>query len=237
MPPKPSKRKTPVASTAGVSSVQPQSTNERSEPMNSIAASKIEPTTLSGQLIPVVFQDDTLILVEHNAQPYVVMRPLVTAMGLDWRSQYVKLIEKFGATVVEITTVAEDGKLRTMICLPLRKLPGWLYSLNPGKLSAELRPKVIRYQDECDEVLWRHWTQQEPLHGGKRLSTGDSDRLLRRRGDLRKELGNCTNLGVAIDAYSDYVMVSAIIGQRASSLRNLAPGIRQQLLDWEGGSA
>jgi hypothetical protein len=192
---------------------------------------------LSGQLIPVIFREDTLILVEHNAQPYVVMKPLVTAMGLDWRSQHVKLAEKFGATMVEITTVAEDGKLRTMICLPLRKLPGWFYSINPGKLSADLRPKVVCYQDECDEVLWRHWTQQEPLHGGKRLNPSDSDRLLRRRGDLRKELGNTASLGVATDAYSDYVMVSALLGQRASSLRDLAPGIRQQLLELEGGAS
>lgn len=205
--------------------------------MNPSTASNSEPAVLSGQLIPVLFREDTLILVEHNAQPYVVMRPLVTAMGLDWASQFVKMGQKFASTVVEITTVAEDGKPRIMICIPLRKLPGWLYSLNPGKLSANLRPKVIRYQDECDEVLWRHWTQQEPLHGGKRLSTGDSDKLLRRRGDLRKELGNCTSLGVATDAYSDYVMVSSLIGQRASSLRDLAPGIRQLLLDLEGGAA
>lgn len=237
MSPKPTKKKTPAALTAGVPSAQNQSTNERTEPMNSIAASKNEPVTFSGQVIPVKFMEDTLILIEHNAQPYAVMKPMVTAMGLDWRSQYVKLMEKFGAVVVEITTTGADGKQYSMICLPLRKLPGWLYSLNPGKLSADLRPKVIRYQDESDEVLWRHWTQQEPLHGGKRLSAGEGDRLLRRRGDLRKELGNCTSLGVATDAYSDYVMVSALIGQGASPLRDLAPGIRQLLLELEGGGA
>jgi hypothetical protein len=198
---------------------------------------KSEPVALAGQLIPVLFGPDTLILVEHNAQPYVVMKPLVTAMGLDWRSQHVKLGEKFGAVMVEITTTGADGKQYAMGCLPLRKLPGWLYSINPGKLSAELRPKVVRYQDECDEVLWRHWTQQEPLHGGKRLNHSDSDRLLRRRGDLRKELGNTASLGVATDAFADYVMVSSLLGQRASTLRELAPGIRQQLLELEGGAS
>jgi len=239
MPTKPGKGNAPAAETVEASSAYIPSTTQRNKQVNSKPPQAAKATENSDvvQLVPVLFHEDTLILVEHNAQPYVVMRPLVTAMGLDWASQFVKMGQKFTSTVVEITTVAEDGKLRTMICLPLRKLPGWLYSLNPGKLSAPLRPKVIRYQDECDEVLWRHWTQQEPLHGGKRLSTGDSDRLLRRRGDLRKELGNCTSLGVAVDAYSDYVMVSALIGQRASSLRDLAPGIRQQLLDLEGGAA
>ena len=72
--------------------------------------SEIAPTFhLNGQLSMVLFNEDPLVLAEHNAQPYVVMRALVTAMGLDWRSQYVKLMDKFGATVVEITTVGEDG--------------------------------------------------------------------------------------------------------------------------------
>lgn len=204
---------------------------------SSVGVSKSDTPNQTVQIIPVLFGPDTLILVEHNAQPYVVMRPLVTAMGLDWRSQHVKLSEKFGAVMVEITTTGADGKQYAMVCLPLRKLPGWLYSINPGKLSADLRPKVVRYQDECDEVLWRHWTQQAPLHGGKHLNSTDSDRLLRRRGDLRKELGNTASLGVATDAYADYVMVSALLGQRASSLRDLAPGIRQQLLELEGGAA
>ena len=156
--PKPdrTKEKTPAAPTAEVLDAKtPNIEIERTKPVNSIpVASKSEPVNLSGQLIPVLFGPDTLILVEHNAQPYVVMKPLVLAMGLDWRSQHVKITDKFQATMVEITTVADDGKPRSMICLPLRKLPGWLYSINPGKLAPALRPTVVRYQEESDEVLW-----------------------------------------------------------------------------------
>ena len=45
-----------------------------------------------------------------------------------------------------------------MLCLSLRKLPAWLYSVQPGKVSPEIREKVIAYQQECDEVLWQYWT-------------------------------------------------------------------------------
>lgn len=206
--------------------------------MNSIptTAGKASEKSESVHLLPVLFHADTLILVEHNQQPYVVMKPFVTAMGLDWRSQHVKLTEKFGAVMVEITTTGGDGKQYSMICLPLRKLPGWLYSINPGKLAQALRGKVMLYQAECDEVLWRYWTQQEPQHGGKRLSWGESDRLLARRGNLRKELANCTNLGIAQEAYADYVMVSARVGLVVGEFIDLAPGLRQQLLALEGGA-
>ena len=66
-------------------------------------------TPLKGHLSSVVFHGDALVLAEHNAQPYVVMKALAVAMGLDWPSQYIKLTGKFGATIVEITTVGEDG--------------------------------------------------------------------------------------------------------------------------------
>jgi hypothetical protein len=43
--------------------------------------------------------------------------------------------------------------------MPLRKLPAWLYSISPNKVSPELRDKIVRYQEECDDALWDYWTQ------------------------------------------------------------------------------
>lgn len=185
---------------------------------------------LNGQLSAVLFDGDALVLAEHNAQPYVVMRALVTAMGLDWASQYVKLTDKFGSTVVEITTVAEDGKPRSMVCLPLRKLPGWLYSLNAGKVRPSLRAKVLRYQAECDEVLWRHWTRQAPLHSQHRLSLTEQAGLLKRRAELRKELAACPDALAAADAYVDYLHVSQLLALAAGPIDALTPALRQHLL-------
>ncbi|MEO9385298.1 phage antirepressor N-terminal domain-containing protein [Chromobacterium phragmitis] len=107
---------------------------------------------------PVPFHGTTLYLVDYNNEPYTPMRPIVEGMGLDWKSQYTKLKDRFASTVVEITTVAEDGKQRPMICMPLRKLAGWLYSVHPDKVKPEIRDTILAYQNECDEVLWQYWT-------------------------------------------------------------------------------
>ncbi|WP_267238503.1 phage antirepressor N-terminal domain-containing protein [Pasteurella multocida] len=32
-----------------------------------------------------------------------------------------------------MSIVAEDGKLREMLCMPLKKLNGWLFSINSEK--------------------------------------------------------------------------------------------------------
>ncbi|SFY16168.1 phage antirepressor N-terminal domain-containing protein [Azotobacter vinelandii] len=106
----------------------------------------------------VPFRQSKLLLVNHEGQPFVPMKPVVQGMGMDWASQFVKLQGgRFKPTVVEITMVAEDGKQREMTCLPLRKLPGWLMSIHPNKVRPELREGIIAYQNEWDDVLWSYW--------------------------------------------------------------------------------
>ena len=109
--------------------------------------------------INVPFRGDNLYLVEHQGNPYVPMRSVVEGMKLDWKSQHVKLTTKFKTCMVEITTqLPGDTQNRAVTCLPLRKLPAWLYSVQPGKVSPAIREKVVAYQEECDEVLWQYWT-------------------------------------------------------------------------------
>lgn len=189
----------------------------------------------SGRLVDVLFDGDHLVLADQNGQPYVVMRPLVTAMGLDWRSQHVKITEKFGAVVVEITTTGADGKRYTMTCLPLRKLPGWLYSLNPGKVAPELRKKIQRYQHECDEVLWNHWTgvyqprTQADQVALSRLSLSYEREHLR----VALELSKCRELGIGAVLYDKYQRLSAMLGARIVDIDDLAPVLRQKRLALE----
>lgn len=112
----------------------------------------------------VSFHGTELFIVEHEGQPYTPMKPIVEGMGLDWKSQFVKLKERFSTTMVEITTVANDGKSRLMTCLPVRKLAAWLYSIHANKVKPELRDTVRMYQNECDDVLWNYWTKGQAIN-------------------------------------------------------------------------
>ncbi len=114
---------------------------------------------MNTQLFPVPFHQDTIVLVGQNDEPFVAMKPIVENMGLSWNSQHTKLTEKFASGIAIIGTTGGDGKQYEMVCLPLRKLPGWLYSISPNKVAPELRDKIIQYQEECDDALWRYWTQ------------------------------------------------------------------------------
>lgn len=126
---------------------------------------------MNPQLFPVPFHQDTIVLVGQNDEPFVAMKPIIENIGLSWNSQHTKLRESFASTIAIIGMVAEDGKQREMVCLPLRKLPAWLYSISPNKVAAGLREKVIQYQEECDDALWRYWTQGTATRTGKHSET------------------------------------------------------------------
>lgn len=111
-------------------------------------------------LLPVAFHGDTLSLVEHNGEPFAAIKPICDAIGLDWTAQHAKLTGAgFRWNTEDIPTVAADGKTRIMVCLPMRKLSGWLASISAAKVKPEIRDKLIAYQDECDDALWRYWSE------------------------------------------------------------------------------
>lgn len=109
------------------------------------------------QLSPVQFHDDTIYCVEIDGQPYSPIKPIVENMGLDWGAQSTKLRtnkERWGIAI--IAKPSEGGEQETT-CLPVRKLPAWLASINPKKVAPELREKIELYQAECDDALWNYW--------------------------------------------------------------------------------
>lgn len=135
---------------------------------------------MSTNISLVNFNDQIIVAIEHEGQQYVAMRNIVENLGIDWKSQYTKLKNHpiLGSTVVLITTVAEDGKLREAVCLPLKMLNGWLLSIDPRKVREALRERLIRYQSECFDVLYRYFSGQSALT--QRTSTY-RDSLLRLR--------------------------------------------------------
>ncbi|MDH0836898.1 phage antirepressor N-terminal domain-containing protein [Acinetobacter johnsonii] len=149
--------------------------------------------------IAVPFHNAELFLIEHNGQPYTPLRQIVQGMGLDWASQFTKIKQKFATCVVEITMqILGDNQTRSHTCIPVRKLPAWLYSVNPNKVKSEFRDTVIKYQEECDDVLWDYWTKGKAVNPRK---TTPKDRE-----NLRHAVSNLVSR-VKINFSDAYIMV------------------------------
>ncbi|EFA6459636.1 phage antirepressor N-terminal domain-containing protein [Escherichia coli] len=111
-------------------------------------------------MMTVPFHGDSLYVVNHNGEPYVPMKPVVEGMGVTWQSQHRKLMERFKTCIIEMMIqLPGDTQRRLVICLALRKLAGWLQTINPNKVKPEIRDRVIQYQEECDDVLYEYWTK------------------------------------------------------------------------------
>jgi hypothetical protein len=109
--------------------------------------------------IAVPFHGTELYVVDHGGQPFTPMKPIVDGMGLAWQTQHRKIATndtRWGITEMVIPT---SGGNQAMVCMPLRKLPGWLMTIHPNKVKAERREAIIRFQNECDDVLWDYWTK------------------------------------------------------------------------------
>ncbi|EQC1053378.1 TPA: phage antirepressor N-terminal domain-containing protein [Providencia rettgeri] len=124
--------------------------------MNSIAI--IEPVSTSN----IQFHGQQIITAMAEGVAYVAMKPIVENLGMSWSTQLRKINEnndKFNC--VHMNMVATDKKLRDVLCMPLKKLNGWLFSINPSKVKESIRSKLVAYQEECFLVLHEYWTTGE----------------------------------------------------------------------------
>ncbi|KDT34051.1 antirepressor protein ant [Escherichia coli 3-105-05_S3_C2] len=122
--------------------------------MNSIAILEAVNTSY------VPFNGQQIITAMAAGVAYVAMKPIVENLGMSWGTQQQKLMKQLDKfKCIHMNMVAADGKLRKLLCLPLKKLNGWLFSINPEKVRADIRDKLIQYQEECFSVLHDYWTK------------------------------------------------------------------------------
>ena len=135
----------------------------------------------------VPFNGQQVITAVAAGVTYVAMRQIVENIGIDWTGQSVKLRkmkDKFNCR--DISMVAADGKIRNLLCLPLKKLNGWLFSINPEKVRADIRDKLIQYQEECFTALHDYWTKGTATRKESETSVDDRTPL---RGIVNRIMG------------------------------------------------
>ncbi|HDZ0667000.1 TPA: phage antirepressor N-terminal domain-containing protein [Klebsiella pneumoniae] len=122
--------------------------------------------------INVPFYGSNLYVVSVDNEAYTPMRPIIDGMGLTYQGQADKLKSRFAKGVREIMIPTKGGE-QTMLCLALRKLNGWLQTISPNKVRPEIRDSVIRYQEECDDVLYEYWTKGEVKNPRKKTTVDE----------------------------------------------------------------
>lgn len=94
-----------------------------------------------------------------DGEPFVVFRPAVDAIGLDYSTQLRKLRDRSWASRRDIPTTASDGKTYRMAAVDLRTFLMWLATVNEAKVGDEVRPTLVAYQRETAEAVQNYWVR------------------------------------------------------------------------------
>lgn len=111
----------------------------------------------------VPFHEETLLVVEDNlGDRFVVMKPIVEALGLSWVGQLerIKRNEALSEGVrVTRTQVPGDDQVREVTALPIELFHGWLFTIDASRVKPEAKDKLLAYKRECFDVLHSYFTE------------------------------------------------------------------------------
>lgn len=111
------------------------------------------------QFITTVNGIEIAAVTDESYNTLVPIKPICDAIGVAFERQFSKLKEHeiLAPTVTLRVMVAADGKQREMVCLPLKFVYGWIFTINTKNVSKEAHDSVLRYQLECYQALYTHF--------------------------------------------------------------------------------
>lgn len=132
-----------------------------------------EPLGPEEGLEQVAFNGQVLTGMRQGDQVWISVRRICEAMGVAYgrQSEKIQSHPALNATVHMTRTVAGDGKSRDMLLIPLGKVAFWLGTIHPNRVSEKVRPALVKFQNECAEVLERHFFGQKQQQGQQQQSS------------------------------------------------------------------
>lgn len=101
--------------------------------------------------------DLTAVLVREGEreQVYVPIRLICDFLGVTWSPQRRRILRDpvLSKRLKGVTVTVTPGGRQEMMCLPLDYLNGFLFGLNADRVNPAIRDRVIRYQEECYQIL------------------------------------------------------------------------------------
>lgn len=117
-----------------------------------------------GKIITVNFRGDDLYGFEADDGIFVALKPIVESMGMNWsgQEQRVKRDPILSEGICVMHTPFGAGGGQDCLCLRMDLVNGWLFTIDTARIKdEEVRDKVILYQRECHNVLFKHFYKGE----------------------------------------------------------------------------
>ncbi len=108
-----------------------------------------------------VNKTDIIVLVENVSKKLVPISPICDALGIDSKAQRnrIERDEILSKVKVMTTSTGSDGKQYDMMCLPLKFVFGWLFSIDTSRVSEDAKSSVIKYKLACYDALYEYFSE------------------------------------------------------------------------------
>jgi hypothetical protein len=129
-------------------------------------------------------------IVDPDGSINVALKPIMDAIGLHadsaWKS--IKNDPILGAK--HGVRRGLDAKKREfpMQTLPIEYVHGWLFSIDSSKVSAQAKPKLLKFKEECYQVLFDHFYGKYRFYEDNLRQRRSLQQKLTHLIDTRKEL-------------------------------------------------
>jgi hypothetical protein len=132
------------------------------------------------------------ILMIENGDKLVPIRPICEALGIDEEAQRqkIKTDEILGSVTLLSKATGSDNKQYEMVCLPLKFMFGWLFTINSKNVNSEAKETVVKYKLECYEALYRHFTDHTNFIEQKQEAVRAKEEMLN---SVRKNFNEAKN--------------------------------------------
>ena len=104
------------------------------------------------------YEDEITAIRTQDGTVFVPLRPICDLLGVQWAAQRKRInrddvLSKYVRTLSVSVTDTLRTRDRSMVCLPLKYISGFLFGINASRVDPSLKERLVIYQEECYEVL------------------------------------------------------------------------------------
>ena len=164
---------------------------------------------------------------ERDGEDMVAAKPISEALGLDWKTQHRK-ISKDGRLRCGHMTIPSAGGPQEMLCIPIKKVASWLFSINPNKVREQYKEAVLAFQDELQHALYSY-VKGDLTHEKMAELIARLDAVITENQLLRSELDKVSNRLSSLEQAQQYDEMATKSYASAGSYNMLARKSRKNL--------
>jgi hypothetical protein len=106
--------------------------------------------------------DLVAMIAERDGEDMVAVRPICDALELDWKTQHKKLVRNELVRATNMSLIATDGNECEMLCIPVRNINRWVYSIKPKELKKEYSDAHQTLGEELQDLIYSTIKGQVP---------------------------------------------------------------------------